>query len=71
MSLTLGFTRFGRSTETKARTATKPSFLAVLATRFATMRRRAALRREVERLDDHMLADIGISRAQLLFETRR
>jgi uncharacterized protein YjiS (DUF1127 family) len=32
------------------------------------LRQQAALRREVERMDDHMLADIGLSRAQALFE---
>jgi uncharacterized protein YjiS (DUF1127 family) len=32
------------------------------------LRQQAALRREIERMDDHMLADIGISRAQALFE---
>jgi uncharacterized protein YjiS (DUF1127 family) len=29
--------------------------------------RRAAIRREVARMDDHMLSDIGVSRAQLCF----
>jgi uncharacterized protein YjiS (DUF1127 family) len=32
------------------------------------LRQHAALRREIERMDDHMLADIGLSRAQALFE---
>ncbi|GAB0118236.1 DUF1127 domain-containing protein [Acidisoma sp. 7E03] len=30
--------------------------------------RRAALRRELDRMDAHMLSDLGVSRAQLLFE---
>ncbi len=32
------------------------------------MRRAAALRRELDRMDAHMLSDIGVSRAQLQFE---
>jgi uncharacterized protein YjiS (DUF1127 family) len=39
-----------------------------LATAFAAAARRAALRRELDRMDAHMLADIGVSRAQLRFE---
>jgi uncharacterized protein YjiS (DUF1127 family) len=31
--------------------------------------RAAALRRELDRMDDRMLSDIGVSRAQLDFET--
>ncbi len=35
------------------------------------MRREASLRRELDRMDAHMLADIGVSRAQLEFEVER
>jgi uncharacterized protein YjiS (DUF1127 family) len=35
------------------------------------MRREAALRRELDRMDPHMLSDIGVSRAQLEFEAGR
>ena len=35
------------------------------------MKREAALRRELDRMDAHMLADIGVSRAQLDFEVDR
>ena len=35
------------------------------------MERAAALRRELDRMDDHMLSDIGVSRAQMLFEVDR
>jgi uncharacterized protein YjiS (DUF1127 family) len=35
------------------------------------MKRDAALRRELDRMDAHMLADIGVSRAQLRFEVDR
>jgi uncharacterized protein YjiS (DUF1127 family) len=35
---------------------------------FTAASRRAALRRELDRMDAHMLADIGVSRAQLRFE---
>ncbi|HTI00018.1 MAG TPA: DUF1127 domain-containing protein [Acidisoma sp.] len=39
-----------------------------LATAYVAATRRAALRRELDRMDAHMLADIGVSRAQLRFE---
>ena len=35
------------------------------------MKRAAALRRELDRMDDRMLSDIGVSRAQLRFEVDR
>jgi uncharacterized protein YjiS (DUF1127 family) len=35
------------------------------------MQRAAALRRELDRMDAHMLSDIGVSRAQLEFEIDR
>ena len=35
------------------------------------MKRAAALRRELDRMDAHMLSDIGVSRAQLEFEVDR
>jgi uncharacterized protein YjiS (DUF1127 family) len=35
------------------------------------MQRAAALRRELDRMDAHMLSDIGVSRAQLEFEVDR
>ena len=35
------------------------------------MKRVAALRRELDRMDAHMLSDIGVSRAQLHFEIDR
>ncbi|WP_284945841.1 DUF1127 domain-containing protein [Acidisoma cladoniae] len=35
------------------------------------LRRDANLRRDLERMDDHMLSDIGVSRAQLGFEVDR
>jgi uncharacterized protein YjiS (DUF1127 family) len=37
----------------------------------ARARREARLRREIERLDDRMLSDLGLSRAQALFEVDR
>lgn len=39
-----------------------------LAAAYAGAARRAALRRELDRMDAHMLSDIGVSRAQLRFE---
>ncbi len=46
-----------------------------LATSLLTRWRKARLRRETRRyimgMDDHMLADIGVSRAQALFEIDR
>lgn len=38
---------------------------------YTRMERASALRRELERMDAHMLADIGVSRAQLQFEVDR
>ncbi len=35
------------------------------------MRRQVVLRRELDRMDAHMLSDIGVSRAQLEFEVDR
>lgn len=35
---------------------------------YGAFSRQAALRRELDRMDAHMLSDIGVSRAQLLFE---
>jgi uncharacterized protein YjiS (DUF1127 family) len=35
------------------------------------MQRQASLRRELDRMDAHMLSDIGVSRAQLAFEVDR
>ncbi len=37
----------------------------------AGLGRAGALRREIDRMDDHMLSDIGVSRAQLGFEVDR
>ncbi len=66
MSLTLRTTGFSRP---------RPLSLGGLwrATRAALKRmgRASALRRELDRMDDRMLSDIGVSRAQLEFETDR
>ncbi len=55
---------------------TRPSWIWSLAPRLwhaavdarTRMRRAAALRRELDRMDARMLSDIGVSRAQLEFE---
>ncbi len=55
---------------------TRPSWLWTLPSRLwhaaidarMRMRRAAALRRELDRMDARMLSDIGVSRAQLEFE---
>lgn len=44
------------------------AFLRRLGRAYVAAARRAALAREVERMDAHMLSDLGVSRAQLRFE---
>ncbi len=63
MSLTLDT----RALSTDVRAAPIPLWRR-LASAYAAATRRAALRRELDRMDAHMLADIGVSRAQLRFE---
>ena len=66
MSLAIG------SQRTRRQIASSPTRLwQALRVRFARMRREAGLRREIERLDDRMLSDLGLSRAQALFEVDR
>lgn len=42
--------------------------VAALATRWRQARRRRELRRYIMEMDEHMLSDIGVSRAQALFD---
>ena len=56
-----------RAYSTKLRLA-PAALLRRLARAYGAAARRAALRREVERMDAHMLSDLGVSRAQLRFE---
>ncbi len=63
MSLSIQTIRLGRHIE-----VSPVSIWHATASYINRIRRQAALRREVERMDDHMLADIGLSRAQALFE---
>jgi uncharacterized protein YjiS (DUF1127 family) len=64
MSLTLGTTRHFR--------LPTPSVIwRALVAGVKRIRRDAALRREMERMDDHMLSDLGLSRAQMTFEVDR
>jgi uncharacterized protein YjiS (DUF1127 family) len=46
-------------------------FASPLLTWVAEMRKQAEMRRAVARMDEHMLADIGVSRAQMTFEIER
>jgi uncharacterized protein YjiS (DUF1127 family) len=63
MSLSIQTIRLGRHIE-----LSPVSIWHATASYINRIRLQAALRREVERMDDHMLADIGLSRAQALFE---
>jgi len=45
--------------------------MAALAARWVQARRRREARRYIAQMDEHMLSDIGISRAQALFEIDR
>jgi uncharacterized protein YjiS (DUF1127 family) len=66
MSLAIG------SQQTRRQVASSPARLwQALRQKFSRMRREAGLRREIERLDDRMLSDLGLSRAQALFEVDR
>jgi len=47
------------------------TFVAALADRWERARRLRETRRYIQQMDDHMLSDIGISRAQALFEIDR
>jgi uncharacterized protein YjiS (DUF1127 family) len=52
----------------------KPSFggtVRALSQALRRLERASALRRELDRMDDRMLSDIGVSRAQLMFEADR
>ena len=66
MSLTLGTSRTLRLPKASAAILWRG-----LAEGVKRIRRNAALRRELDRMDDHMLSDIGVSRAQMLFEVDR
>jgi uncharacterized protein YjiS (DUF1127 family) len=59
LSLALPFTRFGDGFSHAA---------AALVARWQHARRLAETRRYLAQMDDHMLADLGVSRAQAAFE---
>lgn len=63
MSLTLG----KRVLSAEARRAPTRLWQRLM-TAYRAAARRAALRRELDHMDPHILADIGVSRAQLRFE---
>jgi uncharacterized protein YjiS (DUF1127 family) len=65
MSLSLGTTR------TVSRRALSSRFWHAVGDAWRRMQRQASLRRELDRMDAHMLSDIGVSRAQLTFEVDR
>lgn len=62
LSLTLPFDRFGTGLGHAARS---------LVARWRHARRIAETRRYLSQMDDHMLADLGVSRAQASFELDR
>ncbi len=66
MSLTLRTTGFSRR-----RSVSLGSLWRAARAALKRMERASALRRELDRMDDRMLSDIGVSRAQLEFETDR
>jgi uncharacterized protein YjiS (DUF1127 family) len=59
LSLTLPISRFGEGFALAA---------AAVVARWRHARRLAETRRYLEQMDDHMLADLGVSRAQAAFE---
>jgi uncharacterized protein YjiS (DUF1127 family) len=65
MSLSLG------TTQTFSLAALSSRLWHAAGTARKRMQRQASLRRELDRMDAHMLSDIGVSRAQLAFEVDR
>ena len=66
MSLAVGTNRVLRLSKVSPARAWR-----LVVTTIGRMRRDAALRRELQRMDDHMLSDLGVSRAQLMFDADR
>jgi uncharacterized protein YjiS (DUF1127 family) len=66
MSLTLGTSR-----RLRAPKASPIILWRAITTLLGRLSRDAALRRELQGMDDHMLSDLGISRAQMMFEVDR
>ncbi len=71
MSLTLRTTGFSRRKPVTRAGHSLAGLWRAVRDGLKRMERASALRRELDRMDDRMLSDIGVSRAQLEFETDR